>query len=119
MVEDLKFAFIRWQENTEKAMEAAGTSVKDFNEDINEVVRGEDGIVETSDEVITRIESIASAMEDAFGENAMDAFAAFAESYISSLNPMIEETERLIGDLNDLIFLEAEMDKNSNPTEEE
>ena len=121
MVEDLKSAFKKWQENTEAAMKAAGTSIRDFGKDVEDTVYGEGendkGIVGASEDVVTAIEEIADEMGDAFGEEAIDKFAEFAENYVNNILPMIEATEELINQINELILKEAELDEDSNPLE--
>ena len=120
MVEDLRTAFRKWQENTESAMQAAGTSIENFGRDVNKTIYGEGdddkGIVGASDDVIDKIEDIADEMADAFGPDAMQAFADFAQNYIDNIMPMIEANKTLIEQLNDLIELEADL--NDNPEDE-
>ena len=112
MVEDLKLAFQKWQDNVDAAMEAAGTTIADFGQDVNETIYGEDGesgIIGASADVVEEIDSIATSMAEAFGPDAMKAFKSFADSYLESIQPMIDATKELVGDINDLITLEADL----------
>ena len=122
MVEDLRSAFKKWQDNTEEAMKAAGTSIADFGKTVNETVYGEDGeggISKASDDIVNQMDLIAEGMAEAFGPDAMAAFKEFAEDYVEWMQPMIDATSELVGDINDLITLEADLNKKEQEKEDE
>ena len=119
MVKDLTSAFGTWEENMDKAMQAAGTSTDKFKDTMNDAVYGDGGekkgIVDASDDAKQAVIDIATEMGKTFNQETLDKLAEFADDYEKNIKPMIEANEALVTSINNVITAQAQYDSTQNP----
>lgn len=92
-------AFATWQTNIEMAMQNAGTSMADFEEDATEVLNT---VAEESEETKDSVVTMAEEAADAVGE-VVDAVINWENQYSSTVQKMITWNNALITSFNQLI----------------
>ena len=66
LIGQLLQSYIQWAENTDKAMDEAGTSSKDFAEDMDNAVHGDGGIIDSSNAATDAVNDMANQMVAGF-----------------------------------------------------
>ena len=66
LIGELLDAYLQWSQNTDDAMNAAGTSSEDFAEDMDTAVHGEGGIVDSSTAATDAVDKMATQMVAGF-----------------------------------------------------
>ena len=108
MVTDLQTAFTQWQTNVDSAMAAAGTSVDQFAEQVDDAINNEeDGILANNEALITSVQGIGEEMAEIFSDETLNGLSEFADKYTSTIKPMIDANNELIQSLNTLIAVQA------------
>ena len=108
MVTDLQTAFTQWQANVDSAMAAAGTSVDQFAEHVDNAINNEeDGILANNEALITSVQGIGEEMAEIFSNETLSGLSTFANKYALTIKPMIDANNELIQSLNTLIAAQA------------
>lgn len=96
---DLSQAYETWANNTEAAMNAAGTSVQDFADDMAEDV---DDIVEASEEATDAIEDMGEKVEETFAD-LTTAVQNWSNEYSRIIDEMLQKNTALAESFNKLL----------------
>lgn len=88
-----------YYENLEKAMQAAGTSTKDFAEDASESI---EQVVQDSQKGTDAVNDMADQMKTAFGE-ITDSVSSWQENYSKNMEAIIESNLKVIKSFNDML----------------
>lgn len=88
-----------YYENLEKAMQAAGTSTKDFAEDASESI---EQVVQDSQKGTDAVNNMADQMKTAFGE-ITDLVSSWQENYSKNMEAIIESNLKVIKSFNDML----------------
>ena len=108
MVTDLQTAFTQWQANVDSAMAAAGISVDQFAEQVDDTINNEEnGILANNEALIESVQGIGEEMTEIFSEETLNGLSTFADKYASTIKPMIDANNELIQSLNTLIAAQA------------
>ena len=107
---DLNKAYETWRDNTERAMEAAGTSVEGFGDTMME---NTESAVEDSEELADATGEMADEMVDQCGE-IVDSVMDWEAEYGDAIDEMIAANEQLIRSINEVIAKMAELNAASS-----
>ena len=88
-----------YYENLEKAMQAAGTSTKDFAEDASESI---EQVVQDSQKGTDAVNNMADQMKTAFGE-ITDSVSSWQENYSKNMEAIIESNLKVVKSFNDML----------------
>lgn len=99
MTEELLKAANTYYENVENAMNAAGTSIEDFGEDVGVSI---DQVVAKSDEGAAAVEDMADRMNTAVN-GVMDSIQSWQETYGAAMEKIVEDNLSVIESINQLV----------------
>lgn len=119
MMTDLDEAYAMWEENTEAAMEAAGTSIDGFADHLSEQTQA---MVDDSNEARESVENLGQAAVDAFGD-ITTAVENWVTQYGEKISEIITKNEALATSFKNLLNEWSNFDNKDNqnpaPTEPE
>ena len=95
LIGELLAAYIQWQENTEHAMEAAGTSSEGFAEHMEEAVSGPSGIIDQSQAATDAVDNMATQMIAGF-TSVIGAVDQWQSHYSDTMDSIIQKNMDVI-----------------------
>lgn len=119
MMTDLDEAYAMWKENTDAAMEAAGTSIDGFADHLSEQTQA---MVDDSNEARESVENLGQAAVDAFGD-ITEAVENWVTQYGEKISEILTKNEALATSFRNLLNEWSNFDNKDNqnpaPTEPE
>ena len=96
---ELDKSYTDWQEDVDRIMEAAGTSVENFGEDFAKVA---EDTVQESENIADEVDDMAGQMEDAFSD-VVDAVQDWRDEYSNAIADNIDANSKMIQSLGALL----------------
>ena len=95
LIGELLQAYLDWQQNTENAMVAAGTSTEGFAEHMDNAVNGPDGIVDASNDAVDATRNLTDQMVSGF-TTVIGAVDAWQSHYSKTMDDIIAKNMSVI-----------------------